>query len=408
MPLPMTTIALEITNPTQNNQIAIPPAPAPGGSLPGTSTTSSSTNNQSETSNPVDTQVLTESEQPKPPDQPPKTSTAASLSSQLPTTTKSLEIPTTQPNDPSSQPNRPKLTIIKSKTKLGEISTSVEFGVRPGPVTFQSIPDLAPHHCNFHFECAVCSHTTWIKTISSLVKTPHSESTLVQYLSGLHDPPESVISKWVKIIAASVEIMSENLYNPRGPERDKDELKIVQGIQVLNYLEKLKNSSSTFDTSDETNSDSQNLVMKRSPTDNVLHQFCNKIIQVFMGYVTFQTHGLSNAPLTPAQRKKRLQMAQSSSQNPSNSLLVAIDANVLSDIAQLKEDWPIWRNLLAFVSKLFQPAFNSANKIVSIRKAPKCHQLAEAITMDFLNHWEDKQPSSPFIIPYSSQQISDK
>ncbi|KAH9462224.1 hypothetical protein MJO28_003095 [Puccinia striiformis f. sp. tritici] len=132
--------------------------------------------------------------------------------------------------------------------------------------------------------------------------------------------------------------MSENLYNPRGPERDKDELKIVQGIQVLNYLEKLKNSSSTFDTSDETNSDSQNLVMKRSPTDNVLHQFCNKIIQVFMGYVTFQTHGLSNAPLTPAQRKKRLQMAQSSSQNPSNSLLVAIDANVLSDIAQLKED----------------------------------------------------------------------
>ncbi|KAH9462147.1 hypothetical protein Pst134EB_006064 [Puccinia striiformis f. sp. tritici] len=98
---------------SHSDQIAIPPAPAPGGSLPGTSTTSSSTNNQSETSHPVDTQVLTESEQPKPPDQPPKTSTAASLSSQLPTTTKSLEIPTPQPNDSSSQPNQPKLTIIE-------------------------------------------------------------------------------------------------------------------------------------------------------------------------------------------------------------------------------------------------------------------------------------------------------
>ncbi|POW21602.1 hypothetical protein PSHT_02134 [Puccinia striiformis] len=69
---------------------------------------------------------------------------------------------------------------------------------------------------------------------------------------------------------------------------------------------------------------------------------------------------------------------------------------------------PIWRSLLAYVSKLFQPAFISANKIVSIQKAPKCHQLAEAITMGFLNHWEDKQPSSPLRIPYSSQQISDK
>ncbi|KAI9621754.1 hypothetical protein H4Q26_015520 [Puccinia striiformis f. sp. tritici PST-130] len=308
----MTTIALEITNPTQNS----------------TSTTSSSTNNQSETSNPVDTQVLTESEQPKPPDQPPKTSTAASLSSQLPTTTKSLEIPTTQPNDPSSQPNRPKLTIINS---LGQ-----DF-LKPLTKELWNCPDII----NFPLLSTFSNKNNTLQPhqfISTKVKTPHSESTLVQYLSGLHDPPESVISKWVKIIAASVEIMSENLYNPRGPERDKDELKIVQGIQVLNYLEKLKNSSSTFDTSDETNSDSQNLVMKRSPTDNVLHQFCNKIIQVFMGYVIFQTHGLSNAPLTPAQRKKRLQMAQSSSQNPSNSLLVAINANVLSDIAQLKED----------------------------------------------------------------------
>ncbi|KAI7934523.1 hypothetical protein MJO28_016950 [Puccinia striiformis f. sp. tritici] len=66
------------------------------------------------------------------------------------------------------------------------------------------------------------------------------------------------------------------------------------------------------------------------------------------------------------------------------------------------------QSLLAYVSKLFQPAFISANKIVSIQKAPKCHQLAEAITMGFLNHWEDKQPSSPLRIPYSSQQISDK
>ncbi|PLW41008.1 hypothetical protein PCANC_21413 [Puccinia coronata f. sp. avenae] len=29
-------------------------------------------------------------------------------------------------------------------------------------------------------------------------------------------------------------------------------------------------------------------------------------------------------------------------------------------------------------------------------------KLAKAITMDFLNHWKEKQPSCPFLIPHST------
>jgi hypothetical protein len=63
---------------------------------------------------------------------------------------------------------------------------------------------------------------------------------------------------------------------------------------------------------------------------------------------------------------------------------------------------PIWKNLSAYLVELFQPAFQSPNNIVPIAQAPSRIKLAEAITMDFLNHWKEKQPSSPFLIPHST------
>ncbi|KAH9443224.1 hypothetical protein Pst134EB_027575 [Puccinia striiformis f. sp. tritici] len=84
------------------DQTAMPPAdvtaqstaPTPGGSLPDTSTTTSSTNNKSQTSQPLDPHVSAESQQRKPPNQPLNTSTTSSLSLELPKTAKSSEIPT--------------------------------------------------------------------------------------------------------------------------------------------------------------------------------------------------------------------------------------------------------------------------------------------------------------------------
>ncbi|KNZ47330.1 uncharacterized protein VP01_64g6 [Puccinia sorghi] len=36
-----------------------------------------------------------------------------------------------------------------------------------------------------------------------------------------------------------------------------------------------------------------------------------------------------------------------------------------------------------------------------MRKPPTRHKLAQAITNDFLHHWRNLQPNSPFLIPHS-------
>jgi hypothetical protein len=45
--------------------------------------------------------------------------------------------------------------------------------------------------------------------------------------------------------------MADNLYKLPPPEPAEDEDENMQRVQVLQYLEKLKNSSSTFDTSND-------------------------------------------------------------------------------------------------------------------------------------------------------------
>ncbi|KNZ63466.1 hypothetical protein VP01_113g2 [Puccinia sorghi] len=72
-----------------------------------------------------------------------------------------------------------------------------------------------------------------------------------------------------------------------------------------------------------------------------------------------------------------------------------------SHTPQIKEE-PIWKNLSAYLVELFQPSFLSPEKIVPLKKPPTCHKRAEAITNDFLNHWRQLQPTSPFLIPHST------
>jgi hypothetical protein len=185
-----------------------------------------------------------------------------------------------------------------------------------------------------------------------------------------------------------------------------------------------------------------------------------------MGYVIFQTHLLSAAPLSRAQKRKKKSPPDTSATSASEKSAVALTSETTTDVAkpasdsnkQLQliqgrhnfqplvfflfagvrglfitsmdyqsasatnsmnfieamsfitqhsktphtPDEPIWKNLSAYLVKLFRPAFQSPDKILPLAQAPSRIKLAEAITMDFLNHWKDKQPSSPFLIPHST------
>jgi hypothetical protein len=189
-------------------------------------------------------------------------------------------------------------------------------------------------------------------------------------------------------------------------------------------------------------------VVQRSHSVDVLHDIRNTIIDVFMGYIIFQTHFLSSPPRT--QKQKKQNTPQTSAPSASGDLSVAATSQTLTDLAtqkaastkqlqsiQVRQNFqplvcfllagarglfitsmdhrtasatdcmtfieamsfitqhsktphtpkePIWKNLSAYLVELFQPAFRSPNNVVPIAQAPSRIKLAEAITMDFLNH----------------------
>ncbi|EFP75446.1 uncharacterized protein PGTG_00777 [Puccinia graminis f. sp. tritici CRL 75-36-700-3] len=471
-----------------------------------------------------------DSQQPSASENPPNSQ--ANSSQPQPTPTESPQLP----NQPQDQPSTPltntNITIIKStdvRIQLIKLHQQIE-GVKPNWQKYQttwtslstlvqfralSMGNLAPHSPQFHFQRTACSYNSWIKTISSLgkqflgpstneqwycpdvidlpllasfantdgtlqphqfippsTKSPHPESTLVRFLFRLQNPPASIISEWAKIIAASVELMADNLYNDPPPETCEDDDEILQGVQVLTHLNKLKAASSSFEASTENPAGTESQVVERSHSVDVLQEFRNLIIDVFMAYVIFQTHALSSQPLDSTQRKNRSRSARNSNPNPQGSSAVTTTGNTSTQLTQLKDEAskqlqtiqsrqnfqplvyfllggvpglfiasrnhrtspvsecisfiqaisiisetsstrrtpeePIWKNLSAYIVKIFKPAFESPNKIVALQKPPTCHQLAEAITIDYLNHWKEIQPTSPFLIPNSSRQITQK
>ncbi|WAR59359.1 hypothetical protein PtB15_10B701 [Puccinia triticina] len=445
-----------------------------------------------------------------PSDVPPQPTTSSE--SAVPTTNNPLEAGDKLPNNTSTPLTNSNLTIIKSvdvRIKLVKLHQELD-GVKPNWNKYQdmwkSLSKLVQ---------TSCSYSLWIKNISSLapeflgpstneqwycpdiidfpllsrflnkdeklqpheiispfVKTPHPESTLVRFLVRLQNPPANFTSSWAKIVAASIKLMAENLYKPPPPETAEDDNEITQAVQVLDHLENMKNSSSTFDSTDENIPTAESDVIPRSHSVDVLHTFCNMIIDVFMGYVIFQTHGLSQQPLTGTQRKKVSRATRSSTKKLGDSaalttrtqgdssltdqkdelakrlrahqsrqnfqpliyfLLAGVWGLFISSrdhrtapvsecmsfvqamsiimdnsVAQHTPEEPIWKNLSAYIVQLFQPAFQSPNKISTLHKPPTWTELAKAITTNFLKHWQHKQPTSPFLIPHSSSQITEK
>ncbi|KNZ55874.1 uncharacterized protein VP01_2559g3 [Puccinia sorghi] len=127
----------------------------------------------------------------------------------------------------------------------------------------------------------------------------------------LPGPPASAIFNWAKMVAASVELMADDLYKPAPPEAIQVGDQLVQGVLILKYLDSLKNLSSTFEITDNNPAPNQE-VIERAHSVDVLHDLRNLIIDIFMGYIIIQTNALSPPPLTDAEKKKTYRKTRSS------------------------------------------------------------------------------------------------
>jgi hypothetical protein len=108
----------------------------------------------------------------------------------------------------------------------------------------------------------------------------------------------------------------------------------ARGVSVLQYLKKLKTSSSSFDTKDDSPQVTGTEVVQRSHSVDVLHNFRNIIINVFMGYVLFQTHFLSAPPLSRAQKRKKKSALDTSAPSASDKSAVAPTSKTPTDVAK--------------------------------------------------------------------------
>ncbi|WAR53147.1 hypothetical protein PtB15_2B578 [Puccinia triticina] len=167
-------------------------------------------------------------------------------------------------NPPSKSPAR-LLTILKSDdVRIEVVRIHREFdGAKPSwqkyQTTWASLTLLQQSSCH-HLPT------------NNAAKTPHPESTLVRFLYRLLHPAQTSISDWAKLVAASVELMADSLYVPPAPTAVHDEDQLIQGVQVLQHIEAIKNSSSSFDTvEDNPGEDSQ--PTQRSHSVDVLHEF---------------------------------------------------------------------------------------------------------------------------------------
>ncbi|KAA1063908.1 hypothetical protein PGTUg99_000117 [Puccinia graminis f. sp. tritici] len=386
---------------------------------------------------------------------------------------------TSGPQGEASFPSN--LTVLKSvdaRIEVIKISQEVE-GVKPNwqryTTTWDALTQLAnfraeslqsasPNNPDFHFARTTCSYTSWLKTISSLANDFLSPSLKTNGAARM-SPTPTVISEWAKIIAASVEVMAFKLYNPPPPTPDSNNSPLEQGLQVLKWLDQLKKSLSTFDTTEDTQSTSvappaassdattpatapstnsssapEGEVVLRSHATDVLKEFAKLIIEVYMGYVIFQIHALNGRPLKNSQIKQqsRAKKASAKTSAPNSAVAQTTPGDTVTrtkaHTQQLKSYQsrhnfqPLVYFLVAgvrglfiasrnhrtspvsesYLFQIFQPAFQSPGQIASIQKKPDPQELAQAITIDFLTHWKAKQPTSPFLIPQAPHQITEK
>ncbi|WAR52736.1 hypothetical protein PtB15_2B161 [Puccinia triticina] len=446
------------------------------------------------------------------------------------TTTHTDQRPTESSEQTATSP-LPHLTIIKSdQIRAQVVSITQEWaGSKPSwskyVATWNSLSHLLENCAqglhnpplaapSFQLGRISCSYSSWIQTITSLAneflspshqeqwycpdlldfplltefgnknndlapgsfippfkRTQHPESTLVRCLYRLHYPPQYVTAEWAKVVAASVELMAGSFFIPPPINSQPTDDHVTRGVEALCYLDTLKNSSSTFDPpSDQSNRSLQ--PNQRMHSVDLLHDFRNVIIDVLMAYIIMQTHSLSEAPLTAAQKKANTRANQASTNNsdkqlsptePDPSALTQFPEAAVQKLQkyQNKQNFQplvyfilagvrglfitsrdhriagvltcmsfiqaisiikqhsstshtcketIWRSLSALLVKMLAPVFQSPDKLCSLAsvQVPTRYQLAQAITTDFLNHWNTLKPTSPFLMPHTPHQITRK
>ncbi|WAR60243.1 hypothetical protein PtB15_9B180 [Puccinia triticina] len=383
---------------------------------------------------------------------------------------------------------QPQLTIIKSnqiRTQLHLISK--EFSVtRPSwskyVATWEALAPLlnnCARACQYPppapdpicLQRTACSYATWIQTIHSLgdkfltylkneqwycldlvefplltsfgqkddslrpalfipttIKSDHPESALVCCLYQLHSCPQHITSDWARIVATSVKLMADNLFNPPPVRPNPTDDQITRGVQALLYLDTLKNSSSSFDQTSDQSEPGQQQTQRMHSVD-VLHDFRNVIIDVLMAYIILQTHSLSEAPLKAA-KKKATKRANQISPSNSNQTVSDVNASLSAintappDATQTLQKYQKKKKTssLLYTSSLAEFKGSSSHqgttgllesppspdKICSVDlvKVPSRFELAEAITNDFINQWNTLNPTSPFLIPQTPGPIT--
>ncbi|WAR52629.1 hypothetical protein PtB15_2B53 [Puccinia triticina] len=444
-------------------------------------------------------------------------------------TTSSMANPT--PSDtrgPNPIPSSPLLTIIKSNTIRREVVSIHQHvdGTKPNwskyQTTWTSLTSLLQHCARaaqnsppgpptFDFHRTSCSYAAWMHTITSLAdrflshsdheqwycpdlvdfqlltsfankdnklrpgtfiptgaKTQHPESTLVWFLFRLLNPPQHVHTKWARLIAASVELMADNILKPAQVDSTCETDHINRGVETLSYLDAMKNSTSSFDPPPQAN-ESSSQPPERFHSVDVLHEFRKIILDVLMAYIIFQTHHLSDAPMTEAKKKAKTRANRAPSANSSVCQVEKNPAELANTFEEASQnlqryqrkqnfqplvyfvlggvrglfitlrdhrtagvsgcmsmiqamaiitanskiphppDKPIWKNLLAYLVRIFSPVFQSSGQICSLAsvQVPTRMELAQAITNDFLNHWKTFNPTSSFLLPHTSGEIEE-
>ncbi|WAR56528.1 hypothetical protein PtB15_7B377 [Puccinia triticina] len=208
-----------------------------------------------------------------------------------PTTTKtSVEEggPNSHPADRAA-PAQHKPTPAALQSTTNQISPPASGENAPSNPSSSSAPKPAENPTNL----PVCPLTI-LKSADVRIKVVQ----IHQELEGIKPSWQKYQTTWASLTPL-VQFCAQSMQTS-APNHNQDQL--IQGVQVLQHIEAIKNCSSNFDAIEEIpTSDPQ--PAQQSHSVNVLHEFLNLILDVLSAYVIFQTHALSKPPLTEGQKK---------------------------------------------------------------------------------------------------------
>ncbi|CAH7671106.1 hypothetical protein BY996DRAFT_4576623, partial [Phakopsora pachyrhizi] len=337
---------------------------------------------------------------------------------------------------------------------------------------------------NFSFQESECSYDSWIKTIANLglsfltpsttepwfhseiidfqlllsfgakssnnpgneiipvnKKTDHPESTLVRFLYHLQTPSRSLIQVWARIVALSVETVTDKLNRPAEPTTAVTKIDSLPAqIQMIQWLLEFKKSGNFGKGNKEWPNSMQ-----------VVKDFYNQIINLMISFSIFQaqahakfkaitkkkkskknTSSLTTEPVDFQLAKEKLSSFRdchnfqpfklflvggvrgllcSSKDYWNASISDCMDfinsASLihLQDTQSKTSEEKIRKNVYTYIHQLLLPAFSLPDEIPKFQP-PTIHQLAEAVATDFISHWTEISPDSTFVIPNKPSQIT--